>query len=520
MQPVIPPIIPAPAFLQPGEGAFAADPSLRIQIAGGDTALEKTARYLAAILKEATGHEPEVESPGGHGILLQIDPQLPLGPEGYVWESSPERLSITGKTAQGVFYGIQTLRQLLPMERAAQWTVPACTIRDEPRFSWRGVMCDCCRHLFSLEELKRFLDAMALQKLNVFHWHLTEDQGWRIEIKKYPKLTEVGAWRAESPKYGDRESGDGQHYGGFYTQEDIRCVVAYAAERFITVVPEIELPGHAAAAIASYPQLGNTDIPNYAPEVITRWGVYPYIYAPKEETFRFLEDVFSEVLALFPSPYIHIGGDEAPKDQWQQSKAAQEVIQREGLADEHALQSWFIRRIERFLNANGRRLIGWDEIQEGGLSPTATMMVWRDWKWARQALAQGNQVVMSPKTHCYLDYYQADPATHAEPEAIGGIFPLEAVCLLPLETVYTLDPVPPGLDPGQEKLVLGVQGNLWSEFIPSFSHLGYMAFPRLSALAEVGWTPLAGKDYAAFLQRLPQLQGRLERMGVNYRRAQ
>jgi len=497
----ISPIIPAPAYLQLGEGAFEAEGSVRIVCDA--VALQKCASYLVSILKDAS---VKVKTDCGHAVHLRLDPLLPLGPEGYVFESSPERLVITGNTERGVFYGIQTLRQLLPLEGGGKWAIPALTIRDEPRFAWRGVMLDCCRHMLSVEEIMRFLDAMALQKINVLHWHLTEDQGWRIEIKKYPKLTEIGAWRAESPTYGDRNTGDGQPYGGFYTQEEIRSLVAYAAERCITIVPEIELPGHAAAAITAYPQLGNTDMPDYAPTVPSRWGVFPYIYAPKEETFRFLEDVFDEIFDLFPSPYIHIGGDEAPKDQWKQSPFAQSLMQREGLADEHALQSWFIRRIERYFNDHGRRLVGWDEIQEGGLSPTATMMVWRDWNWARQALAQGNQIVMSPTSHCYLDFYQVDPA--CEPEAIGG--------MLTLEHAYSLDPVPSDIDPAHEKLVLGVQGNLWSEYIPHFAHLGVMAFPRLSALAEVGWTPLAGKDYASFSLRLPALLERLARLGVNH----
>jgi len=508
-------IIPAPALLLPGKGAFVADSSLRIVCE--DPALQKYVHALASILKESTGQQSKQGNlGGGSDIVLRLDPQLPLGPEGYVLESSPDRISITGNTERGVFYGLQTLRQLLPLPTEVpsnasdgQWTIPCLTIRDEPRFAWRGAMLDSSRHLFSVDELQRFLDAMALQKLNVFHWHLADDQGWRLEIKKYPKLTEIGAWRAESPRRGDRNSGDGRRYGGFYTQEEIRSVVAYAAERFITVVPEIELPGHASAALASYPQFGNTDVPGYAPEVQTRWGIHPYIFAPKEETFRFLEDIFSEVLALFPSTYIHIGGDEAPKDQWKQSKIAQAVIHKEGLADEYALQSWFIRRIERFLNAHERRLIGWDEIQEGGLSPTATMMVWRDWEWARHALLRGNPIVMSPSTHCYLDHYQADPKSNAEPEAIGG--------LLTLEHAYSLNPIPSDVTPAQEKLVLGLQGNLWTEYIPDFSSLGYMTFPRLSALAEVGWTPLAGKNYAAFRRRLPSLLLRLNRLGLNFR---
>ncbi len=452
-------------------------------------------------------------------ITLRLEPALrkTLGAEGYRLGSKAGGVTIRAATVQGIFYGTQSLRQLLPpaTERfgvgaAVQLEVPALEISDRPRFGWRGAMLDPARRFLSVAETKRFIDMLALHKLNVLHWHLVDDQGWRLEIKKYPKLTEVGAWRTESPLYGNREVGNGTPHGGYYTQQQVRTIVAYAAARFITVVPEIELPGHAAAAIAAYPQFGNRDVPGFAPKVVTRWGIQPYTYAPSEQVFKFFADVMAEVVELFPSKFVHIGGDEAIKDQWQQSALAQRTIKKLGLKDEHELQSWFIRRVEKILTQHGRRLIGWDEINEGGLSPTATMMVWRDWKWAEFAIAQGNDVVMSPTSHCYLDHYQVDPNTGTEPEAIGGNNPLA--------NVYALDPVPPGLKPGQEKHVLGVQGNLWGEYLPHARQMEYMAFPRLSALAEVGWSLPARKNWADFRARLEPLLTRLELLDVNYRR--
>ena len=348
--------------------------------------------------------------------------------------------------------------------------------------------------------------------MNTFHWHLTDDQGWRIEIKKYPKLTEIGAFRDSSPPYGNRNSDDGVRYGGFYTQEQIRDIVGYAAARHITIVPEIEMPGHAAAAIAAYPELGNSDIPGYAPGVKTRWGVHPYIFSPKEETFAFLEDVLSEVCELFPSKYIHIGGDEAPKTQWKQSKFAQEVIKREGLKNEEELQSWFIRRIGKFLESKNRNLIGWDEIQEGGLPKTATMMVWRDAKWAKHALALGNNVVMATTSHTYLDYYQnpgpGELAKGKEYEAIGGH--------LPLEKVYSYDPAFVAENAAQEKQILGTQAQLWSEYFKDMKKVEYMAFPRIAALAEVAWTPLQLKNYDDFSARLVGVMRHYDAGKLNY----
>lgn len=510
-----PTIIPLPAECRfTGSAPFKLNARTLIVASGKSAALRQVAVQLADRLGVAVTGKTK---PGA--ITLRIEPALKksLGSEGYRLSSRSSGVLIRGATAAGVFYGTQSLRQLLPpateklgVGAAPGLTVPALEISDRPRFGWRGAMLDPARRFLSVAETKRFIDTLALHKLNVLHWHLVDDQGWRLEIKKYPRLTEVGAWRTESPLYGNRDAGNGTPHGGYYTQQQVRAIVAYAAARFITVVPEIELPGHAASAIAAYPQLGNRDVPGFAPKVVTRWGIQPYTYAPSEPVFKFLADVMAEVVTLFPSKFVHIGGDEAIKDQWQQSAFAQRTIKWLGLKDEHELQSWFIRRVEKILTRHGRRLIGWDEINEGGLSPTATMMVWRDWKWAEFAIAQGNDVVMSPTSHCYLDHYQVDPKTGTEPEAIGGNNPLE--------NVYALDPVPLGLKPGQEKQVLGVQGNLWGEYLPHARQMEYMAFPRLSALAEVGWSLPERKNWADFRARLEPLLARLELLDVNYRR--
>ncbi|MBE2212859.1 MAG: beta-N-acetylhexosaminidase [Opitutaceae bacterium] len=453
-------------------------------------------------------------------------------PEAYELVVTPERIVIHARTAHGAFNGVQTLRQLLPaeIERSPRpgdpaWQVPAVTVRDQPELQWRGLMLDCGRYYFTPGAIKKLLDLMALQKLNVFHWHLTEDQGWRIEIKKYPRLTSVGAWRAESPMRGDRRRGDRTRYGGFYTHEEIRDIVNYAAARFITIVPEVEMPGHSSAAIAAYPEFGNNDVPGFAPEVQTRWGVKPYTYAPKEETFAFLEDVLREVMDLFPGRYIHIGGDEAPKTQWKNSAFAQDYMRRHGLKSEDELQSHFVGRIAKFLTANGRTLIGWDEIQEGGTPAGAAVMLWRtsenwtslgpkpapEWKHAMAPLKAGHEIVVAPKSHFYLDYYQVDPRESAEPEAIGG--------LTTLADAYAFDYLVPGLTAEEQGRIVGLHGAIWAEHIWDFPKVEYMAFPRSCALAEVAWSAKERRDFADFQRRLEVFQRRLDELGVNYRKA-
>lgn len=479
-----------------------------------DKRLENEAKLLAASIKEATGIKPrlfeetlKINTPS----QIYLDIKEGKNKEAYTLVVTPAEVKIEGEDAAGAFYGSQTLLQLIPVEGDA--IVPGCKIADKPRFGWRGMHLDVGRHFFGVDKVKKFIDQLAFHKMNSFHWHLTEDQGWRIEIKKYPKLTEIGGFRDSTPPYLDRWGSDGKRYGGFYTQEQIKEVVAYAAERHINVVPEIDMPGHMAAAITAYPHLGNDDIPNYNPKVQCVWGVHPYVLAPKEETFKFVDDVLEEVCQLFPSKYIHIGGDEAPKGQWKKSKFAQSVIKREGLKNEYELQSYFIKRLEKMLEKRGRKLIGWDEIREGGLSPNATMMLWRGWEHAIKSVEEGHDVVMAPGSHTYFDHYQnhstIELAKGKEFEAIGGF--------RPMNSVYSFNPVPEqfrGSD--KEKHILGCQGQLWTEYMKTWEKVEYMAFPRLSALAEVAWTEVANKDYTDFEKRLQPMLVRYQKAGINH----
>lgn len=434
-----------------------------------------------------------------------------FGPEGYAIVNEPGKdLLIEAATEAGAFYAFNTLEQLSYRGSDGQLYARPGRLLDRPRFAWRGVMIDEGRHFFGKEQIKRMLHVMSLYKLNVLHWHLTEDQGWRVEIKKHPKLTEVGARRDASPVMGDRKKPDGQPYGGFYTQEDLKEIVALAATYHITVVPEIDMPGHSSAAIAAYPELGNTDVPGFAPKVATSWGVKSYTLAPKEATFRFIDDVLAELCPIFPGAYFHIGGDEAPKDQWNKSPFAKEVMAREKLKDAHELQAYFVGRVEKLLAARGKKLIGWDEIQEGGLPKTATMMVWRDWKWAQLAADRGNPIVMAPNSHTYLDYGQGKRPEDPRFDVIGGN--------LPLEKVYAFEPIPPKFTPDQRKLVLGCQAQLWSEYIYNGAKLEYMAFPRVCALAEVAWSDPQGRSFPEFQARLEKNLEGLKGLKVNYRR--
>ena len=509
-------LIPYPrdVHFQNGSFVFSAETSIRY-----DSRLKNESTLLAAELKRLTGSETRSASEEmkiffHSEVTLDLDESSTLKPGSYTMTVTPEGVKILGKDPAGVFWGTQTLLQLLPAKTPMETKtadIPALVIKDEPEYGWRGMLLDCGRHFFPLEDLKKFIDQMAFHKLNVLHWHLTEDQGWRIEIKKYPKLTSVGAYRDSTPPYGKRLGDDGKRYGGFYTQDQVKDLVAYAAARHVTIVPEIEMPGHAAAAIAAYPELGNTDIPGYAPKVMTRWGVHPYIFAPKEETFTFLENVLTEVCDLFPSTYIHIGGDEAPKDQWKVSPFAQQVMKAEGLKDENELQSYFIRRIEKFLASKNRSLVGWDEIQEGGLPKTATMMVWRDVNWAHHALDKGNNVVMAPNAFAYLDHYQHPEAKElakgAEFEAIGGF--------LTVDTLYNYDPAAIARNPEEKKRILGVQAQLWTEYMKDWKKVEYMAFPRIAALAEIAWVPAERKSYGSFRKRLEGVMSFYDARGIN-----
>ena len=509
-------VIPKPVRFERGAGAFEITPTTRISHSEN---VEGVGNYLQGLLRPATGFSlrcspATIREPDPNTILLTTcgtDPDL--GDEGYQLTVAPESIVVKGATPAGLFYGVQTLRQILPAEvenpgpvRDVRWTVPAVVIQDKPRFIWRATHLDVGRHLFTVESLKRYLDLMALHKLNVFHWHLTEDQRWRIEIRKYSRLTQVGSKRSATPVLSNREIPDGTPYEGYYTQEEIREVVAHAASRFITVVPEIEMPGHSVAALASYPELGCTGGP-YA--VRTRWGIAKDVFcAGNEQVFAFLKDVLTEVMALFPSEFIHVGGDECPKDRWRVCPQCQAAIRKHGLKDEDELQSHFIRRIEAFLNSRGRRLLGWDEILEGGLAPNATVMSWRGMAGGIEAARCGHDVVMSPMSHCYFDYCQSRDFKSEPPSQKR---------FLTLETVYSFEPIPVDLLPEEAVHILGAQGILWTEFIPTAKHLEYMAFPRASALAEVVWSPKDSRDYQDFLVRLRVLLDRLNGMGVNYR---
>ncbi len=435
-----------------------------------------------------------------------------LPEEGYRLDVTPERIRIEAKTEAGLFYAVQSLAQSVVKDTEGQPALPAMRIDDAPRFSWRGLMIDSGRHMLAIDEIKSIVDLMAHYKFSRLHWHLTDDQGWRIAIRKYPRLTEIGGSRAESPVMGDRNRGDGTPYAGYYTQDEIRELVRYAKERHIVVVPEIELPGHSSAALAAYPEYGNIDIPGYAPKVQTTWGVHPYTFSPTDATFSFLNDVLGEVCELFPeSPFVHIGGDEAPKTQWKQSPTAQAVMKANGLTDENQLQSYFVKRVEQLVQARCKKIIGWEEIMQGGLSPTATVMVWTNPDHARQALAQGNNVIMTPNAYCYLDYNQGEKPDAPLYETIDS-------GARDWSFVYAQNPVPEGVTAEQEKLILGVQGNVWTEYIPNLKKWHYQAFPRAIALAEMGWTPQAARNGESFAKRLKKQADYLDNKKVNYRR--
>lgn len=533
-------LIPLPSRMKVSGGRVPLGAATRLVATG---AARPAAERLRAYLEPATGLPLSIQEQGGHdAILLVLDPKAEaLGAEGYRLEAAGDRVEIRAHKPAGLFYGIQTLRQLLGSDvfrqakvADAHWSVPACVIEDRPRFPWRGSHLDVGRHFLPKDFIKKHLDLMALHKLNVFHWHLTEDQGWRLEIKKYPKLTEVGAWRKETvlPMYWradfpSQRLFDGLPHGGFYTQEDVKEIVAYAADRFITVVPEIEMPGHSTAAIAAYPELGN--FPEHKVEVGTAWGVFRSTYGVEDSNIQFLKDVLDEVMALFPSITIHIGGDECPKSEWAKSERALARMKREGivpaattLADLqndrnekggpaehpalHKLQAWFIRQLDSHLASKGRRLMGWSEILEGGLAPNAAVMSWLGEDAGLEAARAGHDVVMAPESHTYFDYYQAKGN---EPMAIGGF--------TPLEKAYGYDPMPTGLDAAQQSHILGVQGQLWTEFIATPAKAEYMAWPRLAALAEVGWSPREKRDFREFQGRLKTHLKRLDALAVNYR---
>lgn len=491
-----PPIIPKPMEMTVRDGHFEFTENTVIQYGLGTL---PEAEYFAEVLQPATGYilsiRPLEEGSAQTGVInLRLDPaETDLGDEGYRLTVSPYLVNVVARRPAGIFYGLQTVRQLLPEEilsaelvEGVEWRMPAVEIRDQPRFPWRGQLLDVCRHFFDVETVKRTIDHLALHKMNRLHWHLTEDQGWRLEIKRYPRLTEVGAWR---------DDGEGGKYGGFYTQEQVREIVEYAARRHVTVVPEIELPGHSQAALASYPELGCTGGPY---EVATTWGIFKDVYcAGSDVALDFNRNVLEEVLHLFPSRYIHIGGDECPKDRWRECERCQARIRNEGLADEDELQSWFITQISEFLDERGRRLVGWDEILEGGLAPGAIVQSWRGTRGGIAAAKMGHDVIMSPTSHCYLDY---------------------SYTTISLEKSYSFEPIPEELEGELAHHIMGLEGNMWTEWVPNRDRLDHQVYPRLTALAEVAWSPKELRDWEDFRERMETHFRRYEILGIQYGR--
>ncbi len=503
------PLIPLPQKVEYHSGSFILSSKTIIQ--SKDTSSFE-ALFLKENIKNQTGLELQIlaEAPTAVSkINLVFDVEGPTESnlkEVYKLMVNNQSVTINAEYNQGLFYGIQTLLQMVPFEKKNEIAIPWMKISDAPKYAWRGMHLDVCRHYFPISFIKKYIDYLAHYKMNTFHWHLTEDQGWRIEIKKYPKLTEVGAWRNGSMigRYYDQKIDDIK-YGGFYTQEEIKEVVAYASQRHITIVPEIEMPGHSLAALAAYPELSCTGGPF---EVGKKWGVFDDVYCPKEETFTFLENVLTEVLALFPSEYIHIGGDECPKTRWKSCAYCQKIIKEKGLKDEHELQSYFIQRIEKFVNSKGRKIIGWDEILEGGLAPNAAVMSWRGTEGGIAAAKEKHYVVMTPGSHCYFDHYQGKPEN--EPLAIGGF--------TSLEKVYNFNPMPKELNLEEQKYILGAQANVWTEYILTPEQVEYMIMPRMSALAEVLWGTANPENFIDFKTRLQAQEIWLKNNNINYRK--
>ncbi len=506
-------IIPEPLSYEEGTGIFDFGDKTSVCYGSNDL-LKDQAGYMSSLFQKSFNIEINVSvdcNSSGNIIELRIlQDSDTIGDEGYYMSVEDNHIIISSPSPKGTFYGIQTLYQVIASNAFADSAliedvvIPTMEIADKPLFKYRGMHLDVARHMFPVEFVKEYIDLLAMYKFNTFHWHLTEDQGWRIEIKKYPKLTEVGAYRDETLIGHAGEEPvlyDGKRYGGFYSQEEVKDIVAYAAERQITIIPEIEMPGHSTAALTSYPELGCTGGPY---EVMKTWGVNKDIYCAGDSTFVFLENVLLEVMDMFPSQYIHIGGDEAPKDRWEECPVCQNVIKRENLKDEHELQSYFITRIEKFLNSHDRNIIGWDEILEGGLAPNATVMSWRGTKGGIAAAAMGHDAIMTPWSHCYFDHYQVDP--EGEPLAWGG--------LINLEKVYSYQPVPDTLTPEMAEHIIGVQANLWTEYVPTPEQAEYMVLPRMAALSEVNWT--SKKDWEYFKKKIEQQFKLYDYLELNY----
>jgi hexosaminidase len=510
-------IIPYPQLLIPQQGSFSFDKRTTVYCPFDKPEVLKLAQQFSAQFELVSGMKLPVKDVAkaerSNSVIFETADKT-HSEEAYQLSISSKVISIKATAANGFFYGLQSLYQLLPPEiygkkttKGLKWSAPAVEIKDAPRFPYRGLHLDVCRHFYPVEFIKKYIDAMAIHKLNTFHWHLTDDQGWRIEIKKYPRLTEVGSRRDETlvGYYYDRfpQQFDGKPYGGYYTQAEARDIVAYARERFITIIPEIEMPGHAQAAIAAYPYLSCKQ--DSTIKIATRWGIFKEVYCPRDTTFQFLENVLTEIMDIFPSKYIHIGGDECPKDRWKTCPDCQALIKRLDLKDENGLQSYFVHHMEQFLNSNDRKMIGWDEILDGGLDPNATVMSWRGTQGGIMAAKAGNDVIMTPTAYCYFDHYQSDPMS--EPLTIGGY--------LPLKNVYSFEPVPAELTDEQAKHILGAQANVWTEYMPTSERVEYMAFPRVSAMSEVLWSSKNMRNWEMFAQRMPKEFDRYEQLGIN-----
>ena len=508
-------VIPIPVKVSEQRGEFTLPQNINIQYNTDEG--KAIADYLANKLKASTGYTVNVGNKKGN-VTISINPKLKMHDEGYQLQVTAKGVNIKAKTGKGAFYGMQTFLQLLPAEvesanvvKGVKWVAQCCNIDDYPRFGYRGFHLDPCRHFITVENVKKQIDLMASLKVNTMHFHLTEDQGWRIEIKKYPLLTEIGSKRTQTVIGHNTGKYDGKPYGGFYTQKEIRDIVKYAADRYITIVPEIDLPGHMQAALAAYPELGCTGGPY---KVWEMWGVSDNVLcAGNDKTMKFVDDVLKEVVALFPSKYIHVGGDECPKTQWQKCPKCQARIKelhleaKDGHTAEERLQSYVITHASNYLKSLGRNTIGWDEILEGGLAEGATVMSWRGESGGIAAAKQHHDVVMTPNSYLYFDYYQSHDKAN-EPEAIGGY--------LPLERVYSYEPMPKELTADEARHIIGVQANIWTEYMPTFKQMQYMALPRMAALSEVQWSQPELKNYADFTSRLVDFTHLYDHLGYNY----
>jgi hexosaminidase len=505
-------LIPRPVSIMTSSGSFMIDENTALTFNSADKSLRAAADYFSSYINHISGIRLSQNTKTSKSIALKLAKTDEIGEEGYLLNVSISSITIIANTRKGVVYAMQTLFQALPAVRTnAVLQIPVMQVKDYPRFKWRGMLLDCSRHFFSPDFVREYIDLMALYKFNKFHWHLTDDQGWRIEIKKYPKLTQIGAWRVDEtdkpwtqrPKATEDEV---PSYGGYYTQEQIKEIVAYAALRNITIIPEIEMPGHSAAAIGAYPYLSCSQQPQLQMTGGNFTNISSNYCAGNDSVFTFLENVLDEVISLFPSQYIHVGGDEVDKTSWRKCLKCQARIVKEGIQNEEGLQSYFIRRIEKFLISKHRKMIGWDEILEGGLAPEATVMSWRGEQGGIAAAKMNHEVVMTPADPVYFDYYQGDPAT--EPLTIGGFNTLKKI--------YDYEPVPKELDLRQARYVLGAQGNLWGEYITTPAYVEYMVLPRMLALAEVTWSPKTSKDWNSFNERLAGHYKAFDQKGISY----